>query len=95
MIAYLPFYFQSPHKQIPGWKWKSLFELFQVKTSYTSYGGQFGVHVADRIDADQQYVIGVHPHGALCFGRIFWHHEDLLRLFSRDWRMLAATVLFS
>mmetsp|Transcript_29629 Transcript_29629/g.80067 ORF Transcript_29629/g.80067 Transcript_29629/m.80067 type:complete len:332 (-) Transcript_29629:109-1104(-) len=95
LVAYLPFYLQPAHRRLPGWKSARLFRLFGCKRSFTEYSGQFGVHVSERIDPGQQYFVAVHPHGPLCFGRMFWHSEDLLALFGRDWRMLAASVLFS
>lgn len=95
LLAYLPFYMRPAHRKVPGWKSPGVFKLFECKKSFEEYGGQFGVHASESIDPDQQYFVAVHPHGPLCIGRMFWHSEDLLRLFNRDWRMLAASVLFS
>ncbi len=91
-LLYLPFYLAPAHHWYPGWKG---FDAFWRLADYTrtapTYFRQFAVH-GTVADAERQLVVGIHPHGALVFQRMFWRSE-LIPL-KRPWRMIGASVLF-
>uniref|UniRef100_A0A7S3FFM5 diacylglycerol O-acyltransferase n=1 Tax=Haptolina ericina TaxID=156174 RepID=A0A7S3FFM5_9EUKA len=63
-------------------------------TNCPSYFGEFEVHNAHGVDADAQYFCACHPHGTVIFQRTFWRSQQLAQHLRRDFRMIAASVLF-
>jgi len=92
---YLPFYLYPAQHRYPGWKgFEALWNFMDYSTTCPSYFGEFEVHSTHPIDAEAQYFCACHPHGTVIFQRTFWRSQQLARLLARDWRMLAASVLF-
>jgi len=94
LLTYLPVLFHPAQHRVPGWKSDTFWKWFDVRNSAISYNGEFAVHVTEAFDDQQQYVVGVHPHGTMIFQRLFWLIPDLRQLFKRDYRMLCASVIF-
>jgi len=93
-LTYMPFYLYPAQWRIPGWKLDRFWKIWDIKNSALSYNGEFAVHVTEKFDPEQHYFVGCHPHGTMIFQRIFWLVPDLRNLFTRDYRMLCASVLF-
>lgn len=95
ICVYLPFYLYPAHHKFPGWKgFEGLWRFMDYSKTCVSYFGQFEVHNPHSVDPDAQYFCACHPHGTVIFQRTFWRSEQLRRHLRRDWRMLAASILF-
>lgn len=92
---YLPFYLYPAQRRFPGWKgFEALWRFMDYTTNCPSYFGEFEVHNAHGVDADAQYFCACHPHGTVIFQRTFWRSQQLAQHLRRDFRMIAASVLF-
>lgn len=104
LATYLPFYFAKPQFRYEGWKgFDSFWRLVDYGKTGPDYCFKFGSHAVDgeKIDKSTQYIIPIHPHGTVVTSRALWRSFDkesnpYLKYLdtNRDWRMLAASVLF-
>ena len=95
MLLYLPFYLYPAQTRFPGWKgFEALWDMMDYSSTCPSYFGGWGVHGGAKIDKNAQYVMACHPHGTVIFQRCFWRSTPLSQMFTRPWRMLAASILF-
>ncbi len=94
-LIYSPFYFNNAHKQYPGWKGnEAMWSFMDYGNTARSYFNKFEVHGKEKIKKDIQYCIACHPHGTVIFQRTFWRCEILNQIFTKPWRMIAASALF-
>lgn len=92
---YLPFFLYPAESRVPGWKGAEIiWRWMDYGETCPSYFGEFEVHGTSHVDPDAQYVVASHPHGTVIFQRTYWRTPRFEALFRRDWRFLAASVLF-
>lgn len=94
-LCYLPFYLYPAQCRVPGWRgFEAMWQFFDYDTTCSSYFGEFGIHGGKELDPDQQYCVACHPHGTVIFQRMFWRGDRIRTFFRRNFRMIAASVLF-
>jgi len=81
--------------EYPGWYWPGLWQYLK-QSRLADYFGGYEIHGTENIkDKNAQYFIAIHPHGPVCFSRMFFVGPGGFReLFGRPCRMLAASVLY-